>query len=400
MPRRTEVGLVYITALVQGLALVTFPAASSIFTNPDGYGLSASRYGAMFIPQVIMAILASSSGPALARAWTLKRVLQAGMGADLLAMTLLAVSRLLAGSPDTAYGILLIATGSLGFGFGTVVMALNTYAVEFSPDREDRAVLSLNALLGAGTALAPLLVAIFVGLGAWWLLPLVVAFLLAGLLLFSTREPLKAAAGDAAGAVGSQRLPLGFWLFAGAVLLYGIAETLCGNWSGSYLTGDRGVSARGASFALTGFWAMVTIGRILFATLSSRRTVRWIFTGLPVLLIVAFQLISHARAEITGIVAFGFAGLGCSAFLPLCISLSAQKFPRFAATMSGALIAFYQAGYGVAAFGAGPLRDLTGGTFEIIYFFGSLVAATMLIMAVAAVGPAGKVSRVISTNIL
>ena len=50
---------------------------------------------------------------------------------------------------------------ALGFGFGTVVMALNTYAEEFSPGREDRAVLSLNALLGAGTALAPLLVAIF-----------------------------------------------------------------------------------------------------------------------------------------------------------------------------------------------------------------------------------------------
>ena len=53
--------------------------------------------------------------------------------------------------------------------------------------------------------------------------------------------------------------------------------------------------------------------------------------------------------------------------------------------MSGELIAFYQAGYGVAAFGVGPLRDLTGGSFGIVYFFGSLVAAAMLMMAVAAV---------------
>jgi hypothetical protein len=35
------------------------------------------------------------------------------MSADLLAMTLLSVSRLLAGSPEAAYGILLVATGSL-----------------------------------------------------------------------------------------------------------------------------------------------------------------------------------------------------------------------------------------------------------------------------------------------
>src|ERR1044072_7528908 len=130
MPRRIEVGLVYAAGLVQGLALVTFPAASSIFTSPDGYDFSASRYGMMFVPQVLLAILASSLGPSLARRWTLKRVLRTGMTADLLAMILLALSRLLQGVPAAAYGVLLVATGALGFGFGTVVMALNIYAEE------------------------------------------------------------------------------------------------------------------------------------------------------------------------------------------------------------------------------------------------------------------------------
>src|SRR5580765_8266509 len=105
MSRRTEIGLINVTGLVQGLALVTFPAASSIFTSPDGYGFSASRYGMMFIPQVILAILASSLGPSVARRRTLKRVLRAGMSADLLAMSLLALSRLLQGVPPAAYGL-------------------------------------------------------------------------------------------------------------------------------------------------------------------------------------------------------------------------------------------------------------------------------------------------------
>ena len=95
MERHAEVGLVYVTGLVQGLALVTFPAASSIFTSPQGFGFSASRYGMMFIPQVILAILASSLAPRLAHRWTLKRVFMAGLSADLLAMILLAFSRLL-----------------------------------------------------------------------------------------------------------------------------------------------------------------------------------------------------------------------------------------------------------------------------------------------------------------
>ena len=303
----------------------------------------------------------------------------------MLAMILLAFSRLLQDSPEAAYGVLLVATGSLGLGFGAAVMTLNTYAEKFSPGHEDRAVLFLNALLGSGTALAPLLVAIFLGLGAWWLMPSMVAVALAGLLFFSAKEPLEASVGEASGASGSRRLPRRFWLFAAAILLYGIAETLNGNWSGPYLTEDCGVSAQGASLALTAFWAMVTVGRILFAALSSRTTVRWIYTGLPVLLIVAFRVVSHARSETGSIVAFGLAGLGCSAFFPLCISLSGQEFPRFAAMMSGELIAFYQADYGVAAFGVGPLREFAGLPFHVIYSLGSLVAAAMLIFAIAAV---------------
>ena len=383
MPRRKEVGVVYLTGLIQGLALVTFPAASSIFTSPHGYGLSGSRYGLMFIPQVVLAILASSLGPTLAQRWTLKHVLQAGVSANFSAMTLLAFSSLLKAFPGVAYWILLIATGSLGFGFGATVMALNTYAGEFFPRRADRAILALNALLGAGTALAPLFVAIFVSLGAWWILPVIVGIALGALLLCTIKTPLEAARGDAAIGEDLKRFPLRFWLYAVAVLLYGIAETLNGNWSGSYLTGERGVSAQGASYALTAFWAMVTIGRILFAALSSKIAGRYIYAGLPILLVAAFQVIARADSRTSGIAAFGLAGLGCSAFFPLCIGLSGQEFPRLAAAMSGAMVAFYQTGYGVAAFGVGPLRAFTRLSFRTIYSFGSLVAGAILIVSFA-----------------
>jgi MFS family permease len=53
--------------------------------------------------------------------------------------------------------------------------------------------------------------------------------------------------------------------------------------------------------------------------------------------------------------------------------------------MSGELVAFYQAGYGVAAFGVGPLRDLTGRPLAIIYTVGTLVAAVMLMAAITVV---------------
>jgi fucose permease len=263
-------------------------------------------------------------------------------------------------------------------------MATNTYAQVFSPGRENRAVLVLNTLLGAGTALAPLLVAFFVGLGAWWLLPAVVAVLVLALILACGKQPLEAATGDATPST-SKGLPRQFWLFAAAVLLYGIAETLNGNWSGPYLTRESGVSAQAASYALTAFWGMVTTGRLIFAALSSRKAVGWIYIGLPAALILTFQATEHVHGEASGIFAFGLAGLACSAFFPLCISLSGQAFPQFAAATSGTLIAFYQSGYGIAAFGVGPLQELFGLSFRSIYSLGSLIAALMLFVAIAAV---------------
>ena len=87
--------------------------------------------------------------------------------------------------PDPA-----LATTCLGIGFGLAVPALNNLAAAFFPAAADRAVLYLNALLGLGTALAPVLVAVFLGLGAWWGLPLLVAALTAGLLVVASGLPL------------------------------------------------------------------------------------------------------------------------------------------------------------------------------------------------------------------
>ena len=76
---RFEIGVLYVAAAVQGLALVTFPAASTIFTSPAGFDLSNTQYGAMFIPQVVLAILASAFGSRLARRFGLRGVLLLGL---------------------------------------------------------------------------------------------------------------------------------------------------------------------------------------------------------------------------------------------------------------------------------------------------------------------------------
>jgi MFS transporter, FHS family, glucose/mannose:H+ symporter len=111
--------------------------------------------------------------------------------------------------------------------------------------------------------------------------------------------------------------------------------------------------------------------------------VRWVFAGLPVVLIAAFQTVSHASGEAEGIVAFGLSGFACSAFFPICISFSGQEFPQLTAATSGVLVAFYQAGYGVAAFGVGPLREWAGLPFHTIYSRGSVIGVAMFCVAFA-----------------
>src|SRR5262249_45342325 len=136
---------------------------------------------------------ASLLGTGLAGQIGNKRVYLVGLGADLVSMLLLITSRLVTTDQTIAFPLLLVATACLGVGFGLTVPTLNTLTAAFYPEAVDRSVLMLNALLGVGTALAPVLVAIFLGLGFWVGLPLFVAILLLVLLVASLRLPLKVA---------------------------------------------------------------------------------------------------------------------------------------------------------------------------------------------------------------
>ena len=62
MASKAENQVVNLAGLVQGITLVTFPAASSIFTSSTEYDLGNTQYGTMFLPQVLTAITTSMMG--------------------------------------------------------------------------------------------------------------------------------------------------------------------------------------------------------------------------------------------------------------------------------------------------------------------------------------------------
>src|SRR6266436_6162795 len=322
MAQRNEIAVVYVAAVIQGLALVTFPAASTVFTSPEHYGLSSTEYGSMFVPQAITAISASLLGAGLIRRLGIKRIYLLGLTADLVSMALLFLSQFFMSDGRFAYSMLLLATASLGIGFGLTVPALNTFTAAFFPQKIDSAVLVLNALLGLGTVLAPVFVAVFIGLGIWWGLPVLAVVLLLLLLLFSLSLPLQAGTDKMPQQKVTTALPARFWIFAAFALLYGVCETMNGNWASLYMTQRLGASTTLASLALTVFWGTVTAGRILFAAIGRWFPEHRTYQILPFVVAVALIAVAYIpRADpFVGILAFGLAGLGCSALLPLTIS--------------------------------------------------------------------------------
>jgi predicted MFS family arabinose efflux permease len=161
-------------------------------------------------------------------------------------------------------------------------------------------------------------------------------------------------------------------------VLYGVCETVNGNWSQLDMTGKLGASTTQAAIALTVFWAMVTVGRILFAAIDRWVAVRTTYHVLPFLLAGTFVLIAllPAGSATAGILSFGLAGLACSALLPLTIGFGESELAGIAAALAGVVIAFYQLGYGIAAFGVGPLLD-SGVTLSTVYGFSAIVALAM-----------------------
>jgi fucose permease len=194
-------------------------------------------------------------------------------------------------------------------------------------------------------------------------------------LLWSAPLPLDASGAPEASLGRSRR----FWLFIAFAFGYGIVETLNGNWAILYMKGVLKASAGLASVALTAFWAAVTAGRVLFAAIERWLPARSTFRLLPWVIGLAFIAISlvPASSPALGVVTFALAGLGCSALLPLTISLGRADAPP------GHLVAAYQLGYGLAAFGIAPLHGGAGLGLRTLFGGASVVAVALAALALA-----------------
>jgi len=108
---------------------------------------------------------------------------------------------------------------------------------------------------------------------------------------------------------------------------------------------------------------------------------------LPFVVVVAFVLIARLPygSVTAGVIAFGLAGLGCSALLPLTIGFGEEELVTIPTFAAGGLIAAYQVGYGIAAFGVGPLQDAFHLSLASIFALAAVVAVALGLLSFAVV---------------
>lgn len=358
--RSRSVIAIYASGLLIGIALILFPSAGPLFTDPAYHNLSSAQFGVLFTPQIITAIAASALTASAANRFGMKRVLVGGLCLALLAMALLIISQFAIGmGGDSAFIVLLLATGAVGAGFGFTISALNAFAFDLFPNKRDSAVTAIHIMTGIGQVGAALLLNLFVGIDLWWGAPLAIAIAIVVMLAFQTAVPLRLSTERAAGQAreiaaassvgGRGGLPLRVWLYALVVFTYGAIEGTFGNWTPIYLEEGAGLAMADAALGLSLFWGAVTVGRVIFALLAARFRVKPLYLAAPFVVGAVFVLLPTLSGTVTNFIALIVAGLAISFFFPYSVSLASAEYPARAAAVSGALVAGLQLGNGISA---------------------------------------------------
>jgi fucose permease len=224
---------------------------------------------------------------------------------------------------------------------------------------------------------------VLVSMGAWYGFPLLLAALCGVLALGTLATALPGEHRMTAGQTPETGRPVAaiqFWIFAGITVLYAFAEGTFANWAVIYLSESKGLTMMTAGLALSVFWGALVLGRLLVTVLVIRVPPTAIWASLPVLMIAAFLSLPYANGAFVGIGLFGLAGLACSAFFPLTITLLSNRFPSHVAWVSSMMIAALMVGVGVGSFAIGALREML--SLEDLYRLSATYPIVVVVLSI------------------
>jgi len=228
-----------------------------------GFGLPFDALGVLLLAGMIGRLIAGFTGGAL-MGW-------AGLGKYLLAGNVIAAVGLFGHALAPTWSLLVVAGLAAGFGGGMMITGLNTYVAA----RHTAAQVNwLNACFGLGQTLGPLVVLwVVLNAGRAWQWSFIVAAVLqvgslAAVVLTARRWSLLSS--DATEAAKERRytardtLRLSFvWVSIALFFVYGGTEVSTGQLTSTLFTAARGIDPKTASFWVSVYWGMLTVGRLL-----------------------------------------------------------------------------------------------------------------------------------------
>jgi len=368
---------VYAGGLVIGLTLVSFPASSAYLKQTLGF--SDAQYGSIYLPQLVAAVIGAVGGGVATRRLGMRVLFLVSLGCFAIAQLLLFLSVRV--DAERALLLIMCATASFGFGFGFGGGPLNAFAAFLFPSRATTAVTALHMTAGAGLTIAPALFAGLAGVDQWqWgpaglLLTTVILLLVATAAKFPTVEVDDTASTDN-NAAGSTF----FWICAAVATAYSLAEGTFSNWAILYLQDERAISPSVAAFALTAFWGSLTIGRLIASILVIQLSAATFLFALPILMVAAFLLLPMVETSAQAIAGFALAGLACSAFFPMLVAYTAERFPTEISWIASMLTAAMMVGVGIGSYAVGAFR----GSSSIAALFQISIVYPLAVLALLA----------------
>lgn len=296
-----------------------------------------------------------------------------------------------------------VAVGLLaGFGSGAIDTGLNIFV---AGSQSVRTMNWMHACFGIGATAGPLIMTVFLTAGHSWRLAFVVVGLiqLALSLAFvpllrrdysQAHQPSQADLEDANESILDVASPrqtlrlLAVWLAVLMFLLYTGVEATAGQWTFTLFTESRGVSTAAAGTLTSVFWAMLTVGRVVFGAAAQRVGIDRLLRGSMVFTLLASILVVSGNVW-AGFIGIALMGLSLAAIFP---TLTAET-PRRVGVRHAANTIGYQTGGASVGFAllpalAGTLAAQIG--LEVIGWVLVVGSALMLIVNEVAIAVARR----------
>ncbi|HWQ45516.1 MAG TPA: MFS transporter [Longilinea sp.] len=333
IPRRYILALA--CTLFFSLGLMTAALGPLLPTLADQTGVDLAAVGVVFTGIFFGALAAQIVSGPLGDRWGQVWVVLIGAGLIMVGTLLISFS--------TTLPLLLAMAVLAGFGHGSVDLGGNVWIAQLFNHRSVSAVNLLNFFFGlgatSGAAVAGLAMRWWgTGLPALWLSSALDALAILGLILARGlfKNPPERMASAATVTKNLIYTTPVVWAFGLLILIYVGIENGVGGWTTTFMQQASDVQAAQAALITSGFWLMLTAGRMVSATLGMRLAAHRILiaTLIGTSLAGGLLILGHGNL-ILSTVAILLMGFCFGPVYPTMIAITTSVFPKDAGKAAG-----------------------------------------------------------------